>query len=61
MNNPMQMFNEFMRFKNSFRGDPQQKVQELINSGQISQQKLNELQGMARQFQQTLSQFGFKI
>ena len=57
----MQMFNEFMRFKNSFRGDPQQKVQELINSGQISQQKLNELQGMARQFQQTLSQFGFKI
>ena len=61
MNNPMQMLNEFMRFKNSFRGDPQQKVQELINSGQLSQQKLNELQGMARQFQQTLSQFGFKI
>lgn len=43
----MQRFNQF---RNTFRGDPKQKVQELLNSGQMSQDQYNQLQQMARQF-----------
>ena len=50
-NNPMmQMMNSFNQFKSAFQGDPKQKVQELLNSGQMSQQQYNQLQTMAKQF-----------
>ena len=52
--NPMQMIQQFMQFK----GDPKQEVQNLLNSGQMSQQQYNQLQGMATQFQNLLK--GFK-
>ena len=61
MNNPMQMLNEFMRFKNSFQGDPQATVQELIKSGQMSQQQLNALQQQAQQLQSFASAMGLKL
>lgn len=61
MNNPMQMLNEFMKFKNSFQGDPQATVQELIKSGQMSQQQLNELQQQAQQLQNFASSMGLKL
>lgn len=61
MNNPMQMLNEFMRFKNSFQGDPQATVQELIKSGQMSQQQLNALQQQAQQLQSFASSMGLKL
>lgn len=51
VNNPMaQMMNSFNQFRNAFQGDPKQKVQELLNSGQMSQSQYNQLQGMAKQF-----------
>lgn len=53
--NMMQMLNAFNQFKNQLQGDPKQKVQELLNSGQISQEQYNQAQQMARQFQQMLS------
>lgn len=28
---------QFQQFKNSFKGDPRQQIQELLNSGKISQ------------------------
>ena len=43
-NNPMAGFmQEFERFRQNFSGDPRAKVQELLNSGQLSQQQFNEL------------------
>lgn len=52
--NMMNMVQQFNEFRQTFQGDPKQKVQELLNSGQMSQSQFNELQGMARQFQQMM-------
>ena len=43
--------NRFNQFKQSFQGDPQQKVQELLNSGRMSQDQFNKLSQMANQIQ----------
>lgn len=51
MGNVMQMMQSFNHFASNFKGDPKQKVQELLNSGQMSQEQYNVLQNMARQFQ----------
>lgn len=45
------LFNRFQEFKNNFQGDPKQKVQELLNSGQMTQDQFNQLSSMARVFQ----------
>lgn len=54
-NNPMQMIQKFMEFKKNFRGNPQEEVQKMLQSGQITQQQLDQAQQMARQFQQMLN------
>lgn len=59
-NNPMQMIQQFAQFKNSFSGNPQQEVQRLLQSGQMNQSQLNQLQSMAKQFQDLLAQFNMK-
>ena len=48
------MLQQFKQICASFQGDPKHKVQELLNSGQMSQQQFNELQGMAQMFQQMM-------
>lgn len=54
-NNPFaQLVQQFQQFRNTFRGDPQQEVQKLLQSGKISQQQLNQLQNAAQQFQALL-------
>lgn len=50
MGQMQQFMSEFQKFKASFKGDPQQEVQRLLNSGQMSQQQYNQLQQMASQF-----------
>ena len=53
MGNPnpiMNMIQQFQQFKANFRGDPRQRVQELLNSGQMSQQQFNYLSNLAQQF-----------
>ena len=55
MNNPMQMIQQFQQFKQQFQGDPRQQVMNLMQSGQMSQGQFNQLQGMAKQFQQLLN------
>ena len=50
-----QMMQQFQQFKANFQGDPKAEVQKLLQSGQMSQDQLNQLQAMARQFQQFLS------
>ena len=59
MNNPffgaMGGGNGFMQmvqqFKANFQGDPKSEVEKLLQSGKLTQQQLNQLQQMAKQFQ----------
>ena len=48
------MISKFNQFRNSFRGDARQEVQNLLNSGKMSQQQFNQLQNMAQQFSRFL-------
>lgn len=48
------MVEQFNQFKQSMNCDPRQKVQELLNSGQMSQAQFNQLRNMANQFKQYL-------
>lgn len=45
------MMQQFQQFRANFQGDPQQEVQKLLQSGKITQQQLNQIQQMAKQFQ----------
>ena len=58
MNINPQMLMQFMQFRNSFRGDPQQMVQQMLNSGQISQQQYQNAVQMANQFSQMFTPYG---
>lgn len=57
MNNLMQMFGNMQNFQKQFANfqkqmgnvNPQQKVQEMLNNGQMSQQQFNMLRMMANQ------------
>ena len=42
------------QFKQTFTGDPKQRVQDLLNSGKISQQQYNQAVQMAQQMQKML-------
>jgi hypothetical protein len=53
-NGPMQMVQQFMQFKQNFKGDPKAEVEKMLQSGKISQQQLNQVQQMAGQFQHML-------
>ena len=52
MQNLMQRLNQF---KQSFQGDPKQEVQQLLNSGRMSQNQYNQLSQMATQIQNMLT------
>lgn len=45
------LIQKFQQFRQSFQGDPKAEVMRLVQSGRISQQQLDQLQQMARQFQ----------
>lgn len=47
----MQMMQQFQQFRNSFNGNPQQMVNQMLHSGQISEAQLRNAMQMARQFQ----------
>lgn len=53
-NGPMQMIQQFMQFKQNFKGDPKAEVEKMLQSGRISQQQLNQVQQMVGQFQHML-------
>ena len=61
MSNPLyQMMNnnnlvqQFQQFKNTFKGDPKEKVQQMLNNGQITQEQVNRAVQMAEQFKTIL-------
>lgn len=47
--NMMNFLNSFNQFRQNFNGNPQQMVQNLISSGQMSQDQYNQLSNMANQ------------
>lgn len=49
---PMNMIQQFNQFRQTFQGDPRQQVQDLLNSGQMTQEQFNQLNQMANQFGQ---------
>lgn len=48
------LMNQFNQFKQNFSGDPKQQVQQLLDSGQMSQAQFNQLSQAATQFQNML-------
>ncbi len=42
---------QFQQFKQGFRGDPRQQVQQLLNSGKVSQEQYNRAVQMANMLQ----------
>lgn len=49
--NPMQMMQQFQQFRSTFNGNPQQMVQQMLRSGQITEAQLQQATQMAKQFQ----------
>lgn len=48
------MMAQFEQFKAQFQGNPQERVQQLLNSGQMTQAQFNQLSEMAKQFQNSM-------
>lgn len=44
----------FQQFRQMFNGDPRQQVQQLLNSGKVSQQQYNNAVQMAQQMQRMM-------
>lgn len=58
-NVPMDIMQQFQQFRQQMQGkDPVSEINKLLQSGQISQQQLNQAQQMAQQMQNVLK--GFK-
>ena len=41
---------QFQQFNSAFTGNPQERVQQLLNSGEMSQDQLNQIMPMAQKF-----------
>lgn len=48
------LMQQFNRFRENFQGDPQQMVQQLLQSGRMSQADYNRYNQMAQQFMKLL-------
>lgn len=55
MNNQQHLLQQFQQFRNTFKGDPRAQIQQMLNSGQISQTQYNQAVQMAQQFQRVLN------
>lgn len=49
------MLQQFLQFQQSFKGDARSQVQQMLNSGQISQEQYDEAVRKAQQLQSMLS------
>lgn len=53
-NNFFGLIQQFQQFKQNFKGDPRQQVQELLNSGKMTQEQLDQCTSMAKSLQNIL-------
>ena len=54
---PDNFMSKFQQFRQNFKGNPQEQVQQMLNSGKVSQEQYNRAVQMAQQFQRM---FGIK-
>lgn len=52
---PMNIVQQFMQFKKNFKGNPQQQIQQMLNSGKVSQAQYNAAVQKAQMLQKMLS------
>jgi len=58
MTNAMTLMQQFIQFKNNFKGNPQEQIQQMLNSGKITQEQYNNAVKQAQEFQKM---FGNKM
>ena len=58
MTNAMALMQQFIQFKNNFKGNPQEQIQQMLNSGKITQDQYNNAVKQAQEFQRM---FGNKM
>lgn len=54
----MDMLRAFIEFKNNFKGDPRAEIDKLLQSGQITQQQLNQAQQKAKEYMSLFNSLG---
>lgn len=54
---PMNMMQQFSDFCQTFQGDPRQKAQQLLNSGQMTQEQYSQLNNLYQTFGQLMWPF----
>lgn len=55
VNGPMgNIIQRFMQFRQNFQGDPRQQVQQLLNSGRVTQAQYNQAVQLANQLQRMI-------
>lgn len=55
MNINPNMIQQFLQFKQNFTGDPRAQIQQMLNSGRVTQDQYNQAVQMAQQLQQMLT------
>lgn len=55
MNNMAGLIQQFNRFRAGYQGNPKAEVERLLQSGQMSQAQLNQLQSMAAQLMRVIN------
>lgn len=56
MNINPNMIQQFIQFAQTFQGDPRMRIQQMLNSGQVSQAQYNQAVQLAQQIQRMLPQ-----
>ena len=49
-----QMMQKFQQFQQTFRGDPRQQIQQMLNSGRVTQDQYNQAVQVAQQLQKLM-------
>lgn len=57
MGNIQQLMQQFNQFRQSFHGNPQQQIQQLMNSGRVTQSQYNAAFQKAQEAQKQIQQF----
>ena len=57
MNNSNDLLKRFQTFRQSFTGDPRQQVQQLLNSGKVTQAQYDRAVQVAQQLQRIIGKF----
>ena len=52
--NILNLLSQFQRFRQMYNGDPKQQIQDMLNSGKISQEQYNQAVQMANEMQKYL-------